>query len=99
MMRPAKFALDFLEGQEFEGFTRGETWNGFACPLFTREQAERLAEAWRARGHEARYDAGADAFTFQMDSGGEEYDTFPAVEADGQRLYPVGASCWIWDEI
>lgn len=98
-MRSATFALEFLEGQTFEGFTTGETWNGFACPLFSREQAERLAEAWRARGREARYDARSDAFTFQMDGGDEEYDTFPAVAADEEKLYPVGASCWIWDEV
>lgn len=37
----ARFKIDFLPGQEFPGYTTGEVWNGFACPRFNFEQAEK----------------------------------------------------------
>jgi len=99
-MRAAKFAIDFLEGQIFEGYTKGEDWNGFACPYFTLEQARRLVDAWRMAGRDATYDAEADRFFFKVDGVGEEdCDSFSAIEADGMTLYPVGNSCWIWEEV
>ncbi len=41
-----KFSTD-LTGEDsfFDGFTKGETWNGFACPYFTFEQGQRIVEA------------------------------------------------------
>jgi hypothetical protein len=29
----------------------------------------------------------------------EEIDEFPAETVDGRKLYPVGAGCWIWEEV
>ena len=99
-MHKSEFVIDFLEGQTFEGYTQGEEWNGFACPYFTFQQAQTLVEAWRAAGHNARYDSEADCFAFEIVSGeGSDYDSFPAIEVDGLKVYPVGASCWIWEEM
>lgn len=99
-MREAKFNIDFLEGQVFEGYTRGEDWNGFACPYFTFEQAHRLLEAWRSSGRSARYNGEADQFDFEVDASGErERDQFPAVNVDGVKMYPIGNGCRIWEEV
>ncbi len=96
MLRETSFYLDFLEGHNFNGFTENEEWNGFACPLFTREQGIQLVGAWRETGQSAEYDENSDSFIFNMADG--EQDIFLAKEVDGQKLYPIGASCWIWSE-
>jgi hypothetical protein len=38
-MREAKFSHDFLSDSEFRGYTRDRTYNGFACPYFSYDQA------------------------------------------------------------
>lgn len=102
-LQPARFTMDSLgEGVTLEGFSSGETWNGWDCPYFTFEQAQKVVEAFNASQQlegntvEARYDAGQDAFCFLFESSGES-DDFPAVEIEGQKLYPIGAGCWIWE--
>lgn len=37
-MNKAKFSIDGY-GKEYEGYTKGNLWNGWECPLFTKEQA------------------------------------------------------------
>lgn len=96
-MQPAKFIIDFLEGCEFEGYTRGEDWNGFACPYFTFDQAQQIVEAWRETGYKAFYSDKNDEFSFEMQSG--ETDRFPSISTDGVKVYPIGNGCWIWSEV
>jgi hypothetical protein len=100
VMEPAKFSLDFLDGQTFEGYTRGEDRNGFACPYFTFEQAQRLVVAWKATGREARYDRDTDRFTFEVNvDEGRGYDSFQPVDLQGLKVYPLGTRSWIWEEV
>ena len=96
MLREAKFSIDSLGNVEFAGYTTGEEWNGWAQPYFDFEQASRIVEAHRTAGERAWYDEGQDAFSFEM---GDEVDTFPSKFIEGQKLYPVGAGCWIWEEL
>jgi len=96
-MQAATFAIDFLEGRSFKGFTLGEDWNGFARPYFTLDQAQRLVEAWREAGGEASYDGERNEFSFKMIAG--EPDCFGSVEIEETKLYPIGAGCWIWQEV
>jgi hypothetical protein len=95
-MRPAKFIIDTFGDQTFDGFTNGDTWNGWARPYFTFDQAERIIEAHAAQGNKAAYDASEDAFSFEFSA--DEVDSFPAEVVEGRKLYPVGAGCWIWEE-
>lgn len=95
-MKQTRFAVDFLEGREFEGYTRGENWNGFACPYFTFDQAKRIVDAWPETGGTASYVSGGDEFIFQMSDGAR--DSFGPVEIEGMKLYPIGNGSWIWDE-
>jgi hypothetical protein len=99
-MQPAKFTLDFLECQHFNGFTRGENWNGFACPYFTYDQAQDVVMAWQWKGCEAFYNSASDEFVFELTVAGgtKESDVFSGLEVEGKRLYPIGAFCWTWTE-
>jgi hypothetical protein len=100
-MKPATFAIDFLEGSTFEGYTQDEDWNGFACPYFSLDQAQHLVEVWNNQGWSARYDSAADTFMFEVESGrGEkEWESYIPVEIEGLKLYPVGSFNWIWEEV
>ena len=60
----ASFKLEPLEGQIFAGYTTGHAWNGWACPLFTRDQAVQVVEAWRNAGYKADYDGASNTFRF-----------------------------------
>lgn len=95
-MRAAEFVIDTFGSEAFDGFTLGETWNGWARPYFTFEQALRILEAHHSRGQKGWYDESEDAFSFEMGEG--EVDSFPAESIEGRKLYPIGAGCWIWEE-
>lgn len=104
MLTATAFTLDPLDDQTFAGYTTGDTWNGWACPLFMHDQAARIVEAWHTEGYEADYDAASDMFRFapmdthadpNPDLGDEEAaEQFGAVEIDGLTLYRVGAGAW-----
>jgi hypothetical protein len=101
-LRPAIFFLDCVN-RTFDGFTSGETWNGFACPYFTREQGEELAQAWRERGWTAHYDERREAFLFgdavdPGDAGDARIEEFSALDIDGTPYFPIGARYWSWDD-
>ncbi len=111
MLIPARFSIDsFGSGESVEGFTTGDTWNGWDCPYFTVEQGQLVVEALnRAEEQSALdsligfYDEPRDAFVFHYraqsnsEAPEEDWDIFPSQFIEGQKLYPIGASCWIWE--
>lgn len=99
-MRQTKFMTDPLGTRIFDGFSQDESWNGWACPYFTFDQAQQIVKAYQENGIKAWYDEASDAFSFEVDAGGgiKEVDTFASNEVDGKKLYPIGAFCWIWEE-
>ena len=107
-VQEAIFTLEPLEGRIFAGYTTGRRWNGWACPCFTKAQAEQIVEAWHAAGYAADYDAASDTFRFapldtqgasEPDLGDEEAaEQFGAVEIEGLTLYKVGTGAWVWED-
>lgn len=98
-MQPAKFTIEVYGEQSFDGFSRGEDWNGWACPYFTFEQAQQVMEAHRSRGWKAWYSESEDQFSFDFSHDGkDEIDAFPGELIEGRKLYPIGIFCWIWEE-
>lgn len=88
-----------MPGQVFNGFTQGETWNGWACPFFTHDEAQKIVTAHKEHGLNAYYDQESDGFAFEVESSGDDYDIFSSVEVANMKLYPVGTGCWIWEEV
>jgi hypothetical protein len=95
-MRKAMFSIESLSNQIFEGYTQDETWNGWACPYFTFEEASKIVEAQRKTGEDAWYDQDSDQFIFRIQ--GEE-EVFPAIQIQNLKVYSIGSTSWIWDEI
>ena len=106
--RPGRFTIDGLPGT-YNGYTRGETWNGWAVPYFSLDIARRVAGDYAAQPAgldgqpEAEYDADRDLVRLYDPSSGE-WDEYGRVEIDdgtgyGLRVfYPVGAHYWTWEE-
>lgn len=103
-LHPAKFSIDTLGSVVFEGFTSGETWNGWDCPYFTFEQGQKVMEVFNATNTAetarapSRYDEERDAFCFFIESI-EDSDDFYALIIEGQKFYPIGTGCWIWERV
>ena len=100
-MRKTKFQICDDE-RNYEGYTDGRLWNGWECPWFTKEVAEQIMRDLNRDGVETEYDATTDSYIIQE----EEWDLPGVFEGydveteDGiKHLYPIGAWCWIWDEV
>ena len=107
--RPARFTVDGLPGT-YDGFTRGNTWNGFAVPFFPLAEACRVADDYAAQPAgldgqtRAEYDEGRDIVRL-YDPSSEEWDEYgPAKIDDGtgrgpRALYSIGGHYWTWEEV
>lgn len=99
---PAVFAIDATEGL-FHGITAGQRWNGWACPMFSFEEAKRLT----ALNNDSEfcgsisYDADKDAFLFRSEDQDEEDppEVFEAETINGQKYYAIGAFSWCWQDV
>ena len=92
-MRPTKFKIESLGYEIFDGFTLDEDWNGWACPYFDSNEAERILDIFNKNGGIAKYDDSKDVFIFT------EEEIFLPIEIEGKKLYPIGNSYWIWEEM
>jgi len=97
----ADFAIEALENVSFQGFTRGESWNGWACPYFSHDTARAVLAASEQNGYSWCYDGDADAFFVRHADDPEGFaEKFSALKAaiDGQdtALYAIGAYSWAW---
>lgn len=101
--RKTRFCMDSLPGL-YEGYASGETWNGWACPLFDYNTAEEVLRASSQNGFNWRFDSSGDRFivTNENDSGDYEPEEFVGlelmIEDERVHLYPIGARSWIWEE-
>lgn len=104
------FSIDDDPTASFTGWTDGQRWNGFACPLFERDEAQRMVDAYATgalswsgppeEGYAAGYEAATDSFWFYNPSVGAR-DAFSGTDIilpDGRpvHVYPIGAAGWIW---
>jgi hypothetical protein len=102
-MRLSGFKNEALGFQSFEGYTKGEIWNGWDCPYFTFEQAQKVLKAYNELRQIigaislAYYDSETDAFVFPDSE--DEPETYKALNEQGQNYYPIGAFVWIWEEV
>lgn len=80
-LKPARFSIEVAgDDAVFDGFTTGQTWNGWECPYFTLEQGQAIVEAINRTQEEwgkesfnidtlhGYYDSEQDAFVFYQKS-------------------------------
>lgn len=98
-VRRAQFCLDGVAGR-FRGWTTGESWNGWAKPMFELQEARRVIAAMPEL--KGQYDASEDRLVTLGQDGEEEPWSAESIQPDGGttvKVYHVGAGCWRWDEI
>jgi hypothetical protein len=92
-MQSKKFKLDNFENDEYVlGVTDGTLWNGWQCPRFTFENAQKIAKYFD--NDFLSYDKDKDVFYTKWED--EESEVFEPVLIDGKKFYPIGAFSWCW---
>lgn len=97
IFKRARFCIEGVD-QDFEGWTDGKRWNGWAMPFFEREQAELVM---RCLSPEGQFDPTRDCFiTATSPDEPEEWKGTTIILPDGgeAQVYPIGAGSWIWDD-
>jgi hypothetical protein len=100
--RKTRFCLEGLDDKSFEGWTCGESWNGWEMPYFELKTAQSVLDALGATS------------TFQDDKKAlkanlDPSDPIEEVEWEAELLempdggvveaYPIGAGSLIWEEV
>lgn len=85
--------------QVFDGWSKGDKWQGWEMPHFEFEEAQRVI-AW-LQGEKAHYDPDRDAFVTAGDDGEELWQARTILIADGSRIktYGLGAGSWVWESV
>ena len=101
----SRFEIDGLG--TFDGYGDGETWNGWACPVFPLAEADRIAEVFRAQSDafEARYDPDTDEYVFRDPE--DDPDEAPlafgsgTIDVGGElvTVWFIGTRYWTWEEV
>lgn len=100
---PRQIKIESLGYEIFSAFTKGEVWNGWDCPYFIFEQAQKVLKThniFRSIVGDKKisyYDLERDAFIFPV-TGKDESEIFAAIIENGEKYYPIGTFCWIWEE-
>lgn len=93
----------------FIGYTAGQHWNGWACPYFTRDEAQKIvayvnSTSSNVADYNLRYDASEDAFKYH-DCNEDEDEVFGVYVYEDQKtgeileLYAIGSHSWTWDDM
>lgn len=104
MARQTKFYIDESE-TEYVGYTFNRHWNGWECPMFTREVAEDVCEEFCDGEYFGwRYDEAKDTFYIKDLSEDEyeeeKYEGFDIQTENGTiHVYDIGSYAWIWSEV
>lgn len=99
----ACFSNDMLGNAYFDGYTDGDSWNGWACPYFTQDIAEAVLKASEKNGYIWSYDETAACFLVRHNEDPEDYEPemFAGVkiQVEGHEIiaYAIGAYSWTWD--
>lgn len=100
--RPFRRALFCVEPDQalYEGYTRGETWNGAECPLFPKNSAERVLADCSDDTLRIQYDAEADAFRIRSRDWPDQEDVLVGqdivVAHALVHVYDFGHMGWAW---
>ena len=103
--RKARFQLD--DGPSFEGYTRDDYWNGWACPYFTEANARKVMKFlygfpgawWRFQnGKFVGYNPENEVYADEGPVLDEWEGQFIATNGRRIKVYAIGAFSHCWDE-
>ncbi|MEO8612971.1 MAG: hypothetical protein ABI690_34075 [Chloroflexota bacterium] len=100
--KKTQFCIKGITNTQFQGYTDGDTWNGFACPYFERTVAEQILNNAAKHGISWLYNYEYDAFIVRSISDPDGYapEEFQghmiAIDGKETRVYGIGAYTWMW---
>lgn len=107
--RKSKFSLD--DSPSWDGYTFGQTWNGFACPYFEMKVAKEILTFVVAGNnyhdhvntkYKWNYKPETDKFTFVDPEDDGDHYTIPGedITYNGKviHVYGIGNFAWVWTE-
>jgi len=97
-----QFDIEGLYGGGIWGWTRGEHWNGWACPRFEFSAAlEVIVFNNEPPVGTARFDPETDTVIVHWQNDEEQRYEGEIIEtAEGpKKVYAIGAWAWIWEEV
>lgn len=83
----------------FEGYTTSNIWNGWQCPLFNKENADRICKVYNNEFCQMSYDEENDCYIadYPVDEYSEKYEGRDyVVNGKIEHLYPIGSHEWCW---
>lgn len=83
----------------FEGYTTSNKWNGWQCPLFNKENADKICKAYNNEFCQMRYDEENDCYIadYPVDEYSEKYEGRDyVVNGKVEHLYAIGSHEWCW---
>lgn len=83
----------------FEGYTTSNRWNGWQCPLFNKENADKICKVYNNEFCEMRYDEENDCYIadYPVDEYSEKYEGRDyVVNGKVEHLYAIGSHEWCW---
>jgi hypothetical protein len=103
-MKAARFTISEVIAP-INGYTNGNLWNGWECPMFEKSEAIEICNILSANGTDEnidgdfyRYDAVNDSFVLDYYEFGTlvSSEIYTANVVDGKELYSIGAFGWCW---
>ena len=108
----AKFSMDSFDDNQpnIDGMTYGGSWNGWACPYFTFENAMIVVDQINQDQEYCNqnqlpisilmYSKCNDTFYYIADDQEPEcIDAYEGMMIDGVKYYPIGNCSWCWHEM
>lgn len=98
ILKKAYFAIDEAIENFYEGYETGKHWNGWSCPLFTKEISKIIAEKFSDETEEIFFDEENNAFVIKHKDeepyiiSGADYE----IEGEIKHLYAL-TDGWCWD--
>lgn len=98
MLTKSKFQIE--DGPIFEGYTKGDHWNGWECPYFDYDVAKKILSS-DIYCPDYFFDPIRKTF-LAMDVNGDfeafEGDVYEVADCGSMVLYPIGTGSWIWSK-
>lgn len=85
----------------FAGYTFGQKWNGFECPMFEKDQADSIMRHIETQGYTTSYDEATDTYKWQHEDDESPHacqgrDIQYRYHSGTCHVYAIGAFEWTW---
>ncbi|WP_291566906.1 MULTISPECIES: hypothetical protein [unclassified Clostridium] len=97
-MKKSYFNID--NEKPYLGYTNGETWNGWECPYFTKQEADKIISYCVENEIKAYFDISRDTYYIETSDVLEAYKGHDIVYNNKTlHVYGIGSCVWCWTKV